>query len=135
MTSNRRAILLLLMLVPVALAGCGKDEYVRRDLDLQSKQAVEVRTLITALRAASASEVETQIAEHSASDLTADQIQALAAWLEQIRSAEGAELIAIDRFGDQVYRITIELQHDGAARPSYGLLVEVDGELKWAGPN
>jgi hypothetical protein len=135
MTSDRRAILWLLIVMPMALAGCGKDEYDHHDLDLQSKQAAEARTMLTALRAGSAGEIETQIAEHGASDLTDDQTQALAAWLEQIRSAEGAELIAIDRFGEQVYRVTIELQHDGTARPSYGLLVQVDGELKWAGPN
>jgi NAD-dependent DNA ligase len=124
----------LLLAVVAAAAGCS-DEYEHRRLDAEDARTVEVREMVRALRSAGPDDLAPLAAAQSVPDADQRQAAALRQSLEQIASAEAAELLRLDRFGEDVYRAILELREAGRERKVSLLLVPADGELRWAKRN
>ena len=128
---NSLAAAILAAAVP---AGCGK-EYARKNMPADAKQAAEVRSMIEALRRAGESRLDEVMRQQAAGGLSERQREALAATLRQIVLADKVELKTLDRFGDDVYRASLQLTFRDSSSDLVALLVETGGALRWAGPN
>lgn len=121
-------------LLAFCLAGCGKD-YEQKKLGKDSAQGQQVRAMVQALRDGGEKGLAGVMAQQAAGGLSDSQIQALRASLMELLRAGSVELERIDRFGPEVYRATLVLSTGGASRSAAFLLVEKDGQLRWAGRN
>jgi len=122
------------LLLAFAAGGCAK-EYDRAELGEDSPRGREVRRMIEALRDADPAGRSERIDDQLAADLTDRQRQAARAALERIADADAAALQRIDTFGDRVYRAAIALTEGPDEATLTMLLVETDGQLRWAGPS
>jgi hypothetical protein len=122
------------MLLALATAGCGKD-YEQKKLGRDSPQGAQVRAMVQALRAGGEKGLDGALARQAAGNLSDPEKQALRAALMELLRAGSVELERIDQFGPRAYRATFILTAGGAPRPAAFLLVEKDGQLRWAGRN
>lgn len=116
------------------VAGCRK-EYGQEKLGPDSPVGRKVRAMIDAARRAGESKLDHTAARQVADKLTSVQSASAAAMLRDIVLAAKVELRKLDRFGENVYRASLRLTLPDEVKTVHALLVETDGELRWAGPN
>lgn len=133
-TSRSFAVVLTASLVLAVLGGCSR-EYEQERLDSDDSRAEQVRRMIAELRSADEAELAQRVRSQAISDLDERQLAALRSGLEQVATAESAELLRLDRFGKDVFRATIELHDAGGSRQLSMLLVPRDDRLCWAKRN
>jgi len=127
---------MMYVLLSVALlSGCG-GSYEQKPLGLTGPHADQVNAVLQELRDPQAPmPIANFIQQYGADQLTKPQIAALDATLQRIVSAKQVELVSLDRFGRQVYRAGIRCATPPKTDTFYVLLVEIDDQLRWAGPN
>jgi len=121
-------------LAAAVLAGCS-DKYDRQGLGADSAQAAQVRRMIAALRNAGSDRAEDVMRRQMPAGLQSRRAEALKATLTRIVKADSVELAKIDRFGDKVYRASLKLTSADREQTIHVLLVQGEGELRWAGQN
>jgi len=121
-------------LLALCACGCGKD-YDQKKLGKDSPQAAQVRAKVQALRDGGEKGLPGAMARQAAGGLSDAQTQALRASLMELLRAETVELERMDQFGPSVIRATFVLSSGSAKHSAAFLLVEKDGQLRWAGRN
>jgi hypothetical protein len=115
------------------LAGCST-KYQHSDLSTDSPEGKKVAAMIEAVRKAKSDGLNSVILSNCAPGLNDREKESLKATLAEISAASGAELAAIDRFGDNVFRASIRLAGPQEST-IYVLLISKDDQLYWAGRN
>jgi hypothetical protein len=121
-------------LLALCLAGCGKD-YDQKKLGKDSAQGRQVQAMVQTLRDGGEKGLTAAMAQQAAAGLSGSQTQALRLSLMELLRAGSVELERIDQFGPSVIRATFVLTTGGAKRSAALLLVEKEGQLRWAGRN
>ncbi|MCD4699822.1 MAG: hypothetical protein K8R91_04535 [Phycisphaerae bacterium] len=130
----RNKILHGLVAVVIFAAGCSGD-YKQKQLGDDSPQAVQVRAMIASLRQAGLERLDETMRQQVAEGLNRRQKAGLRAMLTEIILVEKVKLHSLDRFGQSVCRATLELSEGGQQSKVFVLLVENQGNLRWAGRN
>ena len=130
----RNSLLVAAVITLSSFPGCSK-QYERERLDNQSQRMEEFRAMLASLRSSDGEALKHCIERQMAGQLTDRQKQALEATLGEIAAAEQVHIRHLDRFGEKVYRASLELVTGRERRTVPVLLVEADGELRWAGRN
>lgn len=133
-TTTRNKILCSLIVTASLVAGCSED-YEQKQLGDDSPRAVQVRAMIASLRQAGLEKLDETMRQQSASELDRRQRAGLRATLAEIIAADDVKLNSLDRFGQSVFRATLEVSEGGQQSNVFILLIESEGNLRWAGRN
>ncbi len=118
----------------VLAAGCSRD-YEQKQLGDDSPQAGQVRDMIASLRQGGLERLDETMRRQAAEGLSRQQQAGLRATLAEIIEAEKVELNRLDRFGKNVCRAALDLSEGPQQSKVFVLLVESQGDLRWAGRN
>jgi fructose-specific phosphotransferase system component IIB len=127
-------IKILAMVCISALCGCSKD-YQHAEMGKDSPLGKKAAAMIQAMRSAGKDGLAAVVGRDGASGLNQSQQAGLQAALEEIVAADQAELTDMERFGDKVFRATIQTTVGGKSQEFCMLMVLSGDELKWAGKN
>ena len=125
---------ILAMVCIFALCGCSK-EYQHAEMGKDSPMGKKAAAMMQSIRSAGKEGLAEIVRRDGASGLNESQQAGLQATLEEIAAADQAELIDMERFGDKVFRATIQLAIGGKLQEFCMLMVLSGDELKWAGKN
>ncbi len=130
--ANKR-LLWLAVLLSAAIGGCSQ-KYRRSDLGPDSEQVKQVCAMVGRLRDAGSAGLDEYIAAEGAENLSDQQRKGLRSALEKIIEADEVELVRMDKFGENVYRVGFDLTGRNRQRVFF-LIIDKGDKLLWAGKN
>lgn len=123
--------LLFLLLGGGFVTGCSR-EYERADLGLDSPQATALSEMLRTLRDATDDQVEALAEPQIASGLPEEQRRAMAKSITRLARSDSLEVVSLDRFGKQIYRLGVRLSGPQESQDVALLVVESQGKFYWA---
>ena len=135
MPSNRIIAVCCLAAALCSGAGCSK-EYEHERLDKDSAHFAAVQAMIDELRGADENQLVAVLARQIADGLDASRAKGLRYVLGELPKAESVKLKRVDRWGNDLYRATLESTLEGRKKTLALLLILTDDEkLYWANTN
>lgn len=129
-----RATFAAVMVGVFLLAGCG-GEYSQGSVSTDSQEARQVSGMIEVIRSSKDPATDPRIDEQFSSEEDPDMTKALRSAVVSLAKSPGLELVSLDRFGEQVYRVCFTFGQAPQTQRKTILLVSVDGRLRWAKVN
>ncbi|MFA6133369.1 MAG: hypothetical protein WC869_05055 [Phycisphaerae bacterium] len=117
----------------LATGGCS-DKYERKDLDSRGAPWREVQEMIRELQSAGGA-AEDVIKRQLADGMEPGEEENLKPTLDWLAKANAVEIKAMDRFGDRIYRVTLQVKTAGKSSELCMLLVAKGDKLYWARRN
>ena len=116
-------------------AGCS-GKYKRKELSPDTERAKEIHEMIRQLRSCGEGELDRVIAGQMVTDLNEGKARMAKAALKKLAQAEKAQVLLMDRFGANVYRVSFTLTVSDRPHSLTRLLVpDENDKLRWAGPS
>lgn len=135
-THNLKFIVLPLAMLAACLGSSGCDsKYKHSDVNLDSPEAKQITSMIEAVRKAGSDGLAAYVDADAGKQITAEQKKALVAALQPLATADHAKLMAVDRFGANIFRATIQLDDDGVTSTQGFAVIAASDHFHWAALN
>jgi hypothetical protein len=123
--------LILAVLAAGLVAGCS-NEYARKSGDT-SKEAAQLKQMMLDLRSAGDVAYEAVLKTQLSGDMDDTQQQGMLLGMKELTTAESVDVVAVEQFGDHVYRAHLKIKGPQGQYNAFYLLTKKDDRLYWVG--